>query len=79
MPTVTRTNIKTPEQRRVEREALLATLGEKMAALASSEEWVAYLHFMRSFRRYSTGSIGLFEVHECSGCRRPSESELWRR
>ncbi len=49
-----RTNTKTPEQRKAEREALLATLGEKVAALASSEEWIAYLHFMQAFRRYST-------------------------
>ena len=48
-----RTNTKTPEQRTAEREALLATLGEKVAALASSDEWLTYLRFMATFRRYS--------------------------
>jgi antirestriction protein ArdC len=50
---MTRENSKTPEQRKAEREALLATLGEKVAALASSEEWIAYLRFMAAFRRFS--------------------------
>ena len=49
-----RTNTKTPEQRNAEREALLATLGEKVTALSSSAEWIAYLRFMAAFRRYST-------------------------
>jgi antirestriction protein ArdC len=48
-----RTNSKTPEQRKAERGALLATLGEKVAALASSAEWIAYLRFMAAFRRFS--------------------------
>jgi hypothetical protein len=33
-----RTNTKTPEQRNAEREALRATLGEKVPALSSSAE-----------------------------------------
>jgi hypothetical protein len=61
------TNTKTAEQRNAEREALLATLGERVAALSSSEEWIANLRFMAAFRRYSTGSGGLFEGRECSG------------
>lgn len=50
---MSRTNSKTPDQRKAEREALLATLGEKVAMLASSEEWLAYLRFMAAFRRFS--------------------------
>ena len=50
---MSRKNSKTPDQRKAEREALLATLGEKVVALASSEEWLAYLRFMAAFRRFS--------------------------
>jgi hypothetical protein len=50
---MTRANSKPPEQRKAEREALLATLADKVAALASSGEWLAYLRFMVAFRRYS--------------------------
>ena len=52
-----RTNTKTPEQRNAEREALLATLGEKVAALSSSAEWIAYLRFTAAFRRYSFNNV----------------------
>ena len=51
---MTRTHTKTGEQRKAEREALLTTLGEKVATLASSHEWTAYLRFVAAFRRYST-------------------------
>jgi hypothetical protein len=54
---MTRTNSKTPEQRKAEREAVLATLGEKVAALASSTEWIAYLRFVAAFRRYSFNNL----------------------
>ena len=53
---------KTPEQRKAEREALLATLGEKVATLASSAEWVAYLRFMAALRRYSFNNLMLIAV-----------------
>jgi N-terminal domain of anti-restriction factor ArdC len=56
---MSRTNSKTPEQRKAEREALLATLGEKVAALASSEDWLAYLRFVAAFRRYSFFNVCL--------------------
>ena len=52
-----RKNTKTPEQRNAEREALLATLGEKVAALSSSAGWIAYLRFMAAFRRYSFNNV----------------------
>ena len=54
-----RKNTKTAEQRQAEREALLATLGDKVAALASSDEWLAYLRFMAAFRRYSFNNLML--------------------
>ena len=44
-----RKNTKTPEQRKAEREALLATLNDKVAALANSDEWLAYLRFIAAF------------------------------
>lgn len=50
---------KTPEQRMAEREALLATMGEKVAALASSAEWIAYLRFIAALRRYSFNNLML--------------------
>ena len=56
---MSRTNTKTPEQRKGEREALLATLAEKVAALANSDEWLAYLRFLGSFRRYSFNNLML--------------------
>ncbi len=51
-------------KRRAEREALLATLGEKVAALSSSTEWIAYLRFNAAFSRYSTGRREIFELPE---------------
>ncbi|SOD72874.1 antirestriction protein ArdC [Jatrophihabitans sp. GAS493] len=53
---------KTPEQRKAEREALLTTLGEKVATLASSAEWVNYLRFMTALRRYSFNNLMLIAV-----------------
>ena len=54
---MSRTNSKTPEQRKAEREALLATLNDKVRALANSDEWVAYLRFIAAFRRYSFNNV----------------------
>lgn len=54
MPTVTQ---ETPERRAAERESLLATMAEKVAALADSSEWLAYLDFMAAFRRYSLNNM----------------------
>ncbi len=53
---------RTPEQRQAEREALLARLGEKVAALGSSDEWMAYLRFMSAFRRYSFNNLMLIAM-----------------
>jgi antirestriction protein ArdC len=58
MPTMARTNSKTAEQRKAEREALLATLNDKVVALATSEAWVAYLRFA-AFRKYSFNNLML--------------------
>ncbi len=49
----------TPEQRKAEREALLAAMGEKVAALTNSAEWIAYLRFIAAFRRYSFSNLML--------------------
>jgi hypothetical protein len=40
------------EQRQAERERLLAQLGDKVAELANSEQWLAYLRFVSAFRHY---------------------------
>lgn len=53
---------RTPEQRQAEREALLERLGEKVAALGSSAEWMAYLRFMSAFRRYSFSNMMLIAM-----------------
>lgn len=50
---------KTPEQRQADRAALLATLGEKVATLSSSDEWVAYLRYIAALRRYSFNNLML--------------------
>jgi hypothetical protein len=60
-----RKDSKTAEQRKAEREALLATLNDKVAALANSDDWAAYLRIVAALRRYSTGRKGIFEVREC--------------
>lgn len=63
MPRKTSTKTrKTPEQRAAEREALLERLGEKVAALGSSAEWIAYLRFMSAFRRYSFNNLMLIAL-----------------
>lgn len=53
---------RTPEQRQAEREALLERLGEKVAALGSSNEWMTYLRFMSAFRRYSFNNLMLIAM-----------------
>jgi antirestriction protein ArdC len=53
---------KTPEQRAAEREALLERLGEKVATLGSSTDWIAYLRFMSAFRRYSFNNLMLIAL-----------------
>ena len=50
---------KTAEQRQAVREALLATLADKIAALASSEKWIGYLRFVAAFWKYSFTNLVL--------------------
>jgi antirestriction protein ArdC len=56
---MSRKSTKTPEQRKAEHEALLATLNDKVAALAASGEWLAYLRFIAAFRNYSFNNLML--------------------
>jgi antirestriction protein ArdC len=77
MPIMARKNSKTPEQRKAEREALLATLGEKVAGLASSTEWLAYLRFMAAFRRYSFNNLMLIAA-QCPHATRVAGYRKWR-
>jgi antirestriction protein ArdC len=74
---MTRKNTKTPEQRNAEREALLATLNDKVAALASSDEWVAYLRFMAMFRRYSFNNLILIAA-QCPHATRVAGYRKWQ-
>jgi antirestriction protein ArdC len=72
-----RTNSKTAEQRKAEREALLATLAEKVAALSSSAEWLAYLRFMAAFRRYSFNNVMLIAA-QCPHATRVAGYRTWQ-
>lgn len=62
MTRTTKKTGKTHEQRAAEREALLERLGEKVATLGSSAEWIAYLRFMSAFRRYSFNNLMLIAM-----------------
>lgn len=53
---------KSTEQRQAERQALLDSLGEKVATLTDSAEWVAYLRFMTAFRQYSFANLMLIAM-----------------
>jgi antirestriction protein ArdC len=77
MPTMARTNSKTPEQRKAEREALLATLNDKVAALATSGEWLAYLRFLAAFRRYSFNNLMLIAA-QCPHATRVAGYRKWQ-
>lgn len=62
---MTRTNAKaskTPEQRQAEREALLATVTDKINTLTGSADWAAYLRFQATFRSYSVRNTLLILV-----------------
>ncbi len=72
-----RKNSKTAEQRKAEREALLATLADKVAALASSEEWVAYLGFIAAFRKYSFNNLMLIAA-QCPNATHVAGYRKWQ-
>lgn len=72
-----RKSSKTPEQRKAEREALLATMGEKVAALTDSAEWIAYLTFMTAFRRYSFNNLMLIAA-QCPHATRVAGFRKWQ-
>ena len=67
---------KTPEQRKAEREALLAALSDKVAELTSSSEWLAYLRFVAAFRRYSFNNLILIAA-QCPNATRVSGYRTW--
>ncbi len=68
---------KTPEQRAAEREALLERLGEKVATLGSSTEWIAYLRFMSAFRRYSFNNLMLIAL-QCPNATHVAGFRKWQ-
>jgi len=66
MTTTTRTRAgKTPEQRKLEAEALHAQLVDQVELLTDSDRWREFLDFSRSFHRYRGGAVGVFEAREC--------------
>jgi antirestriction protein ArdC len=67
----------TAEQRHAEREVLLATLGDKVAALASSTEWLAYLRFVAAFRAYSMNNLLLIAA-QCPHATRVAGYRKWQ-
>jgi len=46
---------------------LHAQITAGVQALADSDGWRAMLDTAAKFHRYSTGSVGIFEVRECCG------------
>ncbi len=68
---------KSPEQRQAERQALLDSLGEKVATLADSAEWIAYLQFMTAFRRYSFNNLMLIAM-QCPHATRVAGFRKWQ-
>lgn len=68
---------RTPEQRQAEREALLERLGEKVATLGSSAEWIAYLQFAAMFRRYSFRNLLLIAA-QCPHATRVAGFRKWQ-
>jgi len=73
-----RQNTKTAEQRHAEREAQLQTLGDKVAALATSGEWLAYLRFVAAFRSYSLNNVLLIAT-QCPEASRVAGYRTWQR
>jgi len=72
-----RQNTKTAEQRHAEREALLQTLGDKVAALATSGEWLAYLRFVAAFRSYRNNVLLI--ATQCPEASRVAGYSTWQR
>jgi antirestriction protein ArdC len=70
-------NGNTPEQRQAEREALLATLKDKVAGLASSDQWIAYLKFAAAFRRYSFNNLMLIAA-QCPHATKVAGYRKWQ-
>ena len=68
---------KSPEQRQAERQALLDSLGEKVATLGESAEWIAYLQFMAAFRRYSFHNQMLIAM-QCPHATRVAGFRKWQ-
>jgi antirestriction protein ArdC len=71
-------NTKTAELRHAEREALLATLSDKVTALAVSGEWLAYLRFVAAFRVYSLNNVLLIAA-QCPHATRVAGYRTWQR
>jgi antirestriction protein ArdC len=72
-----RTNSRRAEQRQAEREALLATLTDKIAALANSDDWVAHLRFVAAFRKYSFNNLMLIAA-QCPHATRVAGYRKWQ-
>jgi antirestriction protein ArdC len=75
---MSRENTKTAVQRHAEREDLLSTLGEKVVALASSDEWLSYLRFVAAFRAYSVNNLLLIAA-QCPHATRVAGYRAWQK
>src|SRR5262245_16121794 len=70
-------NGRSREQRQAAREALLAQLGDNVAALANSAKWVAYLQFVAAFRHYSFNNLLLIAA-QCPHATRVAGYRKWQ-
>lgn len=68
---------RSPEERKAERAALLDRLGDKVATLASSAEWIAWLRFTAAFRRYSLNNQLLIAI-QYPGAQRVAGFRRWQ-
>jgi antirestriction protein ArdC len=56
---------------------LLEQLGDKVAALASSEQWLVYLRFVSAFRHYSFNNVLLIAA-QCPHATRVAGYRKWQ-
>lgn len=72
-----RSTPKSPEQRAAEAKDLHDRLAEKVATLASSEEWMKFLDFAKSFHSYSMNNVMLI-LMQCPEASRVAGFRQWQ-
>jgi antirestriction protein ArdC len=68
---------KSPEQRKAEAEALHAQLTAQVEALASTEQWTAFLRFASAFHNYSLNNVMLI-LGQCPEASRVAGFRKWQ-